>query len=373
MGLTMRRSVRLGMSAVVALAGLNALSAFQARAVPRYSARYEQKCGLCHLNPTGGGLRTAYASQKLVPEEIAWSKAKPEVIAGIEPHISKNILIGTDFRELYLGSDAPVPQRDFFQMQGDIYFDFALDPKVDLYFARSATDTRELFGLDYLTPKLYVKAGRFVPSYGWKFDDHTMFVRSEMGFSPPGNSDVGVEVGAYPGRFDIQLAAVNGARGSILDTDTRVATALNAGYRFHLGPLGLAAGISGYDDPNALLRFDAGGGHAYVTWKNLTWLGQGDLFSRAPAGGKVTRGFVTSHEVTWGLHQGLDLKGTYDFFDPDKDHATGAKTRWGGGIFVMPQSYLALEFLERRTTFENGIAYSGNDFYESVFQLHLLY
>src|SRR5713101_4551597 len=171
---TMRPGARLGMAVLVGLAGVNALLAFQARALPRYGARYEEKCGLCHLNPTGGGLRTAYASQKLVPEDIAWSKAKPEIVAGIEPHISKNILIGTDFRELYLGSDAPVPLRNFFQMQGTIYFDFELDPKVSLYYAHGMTDTRELFGLDYLTPILYVKAGRFVPSYGWKFDDHTM-------------------------------------------------------------------------------------------------------------------------------------------------------------------------------------------------------
>src|SRR6267378_401725 len=160
---TMGLRVRLGTAIVVALAGVNGFTAFQAAAMPRYSARYEQKCGLCHVNPTGGGMREAYASQKLVPEEIAWSKAKPEIMAGIEPHIAKHILIGTDFRELYLGSDLPSPQRNFFQMQGDIYFDFQLDPKVSLYFARGATDTRELFGLDYLTPILYVKAGRFVP------------------------------------------------------------------------------------------------------------------------------------------------------------------------------------------------------------------
>lgn len=373
MGRAMGRSVRLGMAIVTTLAGVNALVAFQARAMPRYSARYEQKCGLCHLNPTGGGLRTAYASQKLVPEEIAWSKARPELIAGIEPHIAKHILIGTDFRELYLGSDAPNPQRNFFQMQGDIYFDFELDPKVSLYYARGATDTREYFGLDYLTPILYVKAGRFVPSYGWKFDDHTMFVRSELGFSPPGNSDVGLEVGAYPGHFDVQLGVVNGTRGSRLDNDTRLAIALNAGYRLDVGPFGVGAGVSGYDDPHPQLHFDVGGGHGYLTWKNLTWVGQADLFRRAPAGAPVTRGLATSHEFTWLLHQGLELKGTYDFYDPDRDHATGAKTRWGGGIFVMPQSYLTLEFLERRTTFENGIAYSGDDSYESVFQLHLLY
>nr|MEE4266754.1 hypothetical protein [Candidatus Krumholzibacteria bacterium] len=43
----------------------------EAHAVPRYTAQYGQSCTLCHTNPTGGGLRTEYASQYLIPEEIA--------------------------------------------------------------------------------------------------------------------------------------------------------------------------------------------------------------------------------------------------------------------------------------------------------------
>jgi len=39
------------------------ITAGEAGAVPRYSARYGQSCTLCHQNPTGGGMRTLYASQ----------------------------------------------------------------------------------------------------------------------------------------------------------------------------------------------------------------------------------------------------------------------------------------------------------------------
>ncbi len=369
----MRWTRRFGLAGAVAFATIDALLALQAGAVPRYSARYEQKCALCHVNPSGGGLRSAYASQDLVPRELAWSKARPELLAGIDPLIAKNILIGTDFRELYVGSDDPAGRLGFFQMQGDLYFDFQLDPKVSLYYDRGAANSIELFGLVYPLPVAYVKAGRFVPSYGWKFDDHTMFVRSELGFFPPGNSDVGVEVGASPQRFDVQLGVVNGNRGAILDNDRRVATVANGIYRLHVGPLGAAAGVSGYHHPGTLEDFDSGGVYGYLIWRNLTWLGEADLFRTRPAAATATEGVVTSHELTCLLRQGLELKATYDFYDPDRDHATGAKSRWGGGVAVMPHSYLALEGMLRRTRFENGISYFGRDAYETVLQLHLLY
>ncbi|HYQ96163.1 MAG TPA: hypothetical protein VER38_04055, partial [Candidatus Eisenbacteria bacterium] len=340
---------------------------------PRYTARYGQKCALCHVNPSGGGLRTPYASQKLVPEEIAWSRATPPALEEIDPMIAKHIMIGTDFREFYIGANLLEARANFFEMQADLYFGFQLDPRVTLYYDRGQSNSYELFGLDYLLPTFYVKAGRFVPSYGWKFDDHTMFVRSELGFMPPGNSDVGLEAGWSKGPLDIQAALVNGNRGSTLDNDLKMAGLLNAIYRRRAGPVGAALGVSGYHHPGALRDYDAGGAYGYLTWRNLTWLGEADLFRDDPASSKAKVGMVASHEVTYLLRQGLELIGTYDFFDPDRDRGAGAKSRLGGGVFVMPRSYMSLEALLRHTDFHNGVDYSGRDFTETLFQLHLLY
>lgn len=349
------------------------LGASQASAVPRYSARYEQRCALCHVNPSGGGLRASYASQKLVPEEIAWSRAKPRALEDFEPTITKHVMIGTDFRELYVGANIPEARLNFFQMQADLYFNFQFDPKISLYYDRGQSNSYELFGLGYLLPTLYVKAGRFVPSYGWKFDDHTLYVRDELGFKPPANSDVGLEVGWSKGPIDVQAGVVNGNRGSTLDNDVKVAGVLNAVYRCHVGPLGAALGVSGYRRPEVAREHDTGGAYGYLTWRRFTWLGEVDLFRQKPAGGALTEGIVTSQELTYLLRQGLELIATHDFFDPDKHRGTGAKERWGGGIFVMPYPYLTLEGLLRKTEFENGVSFSGRDFTETVLQLHLLY
>lgn len=368
----MTRGRRWGTALGLALAIGGGLLAYQAYAVPRYTARYEQKCALCHINPSGGGLRNAYASQQLVPQEIAWHAGKPELLERIDPHITKNILVGSDFREFYLGADMPAP-RNFFQMQGDVYLDFQLDPKLQLYYDKGLTNTYELFGLANPLPTVYVKAGRFTPSYGWKFDDHTMYVRSELGFMPPGHTDVGVEAGISVGHLDLQVSAVNGARGSTQDDDHRAASVGNALYRLRLGPIGAGLGVSGYDHPGEQAVFSSAGAYGYLTLGRLVWLGESDFFRRNNRGDPIVEGFVTSHELTLGLRRGLDLKVTYDFFDPDRKRETGARSRVGGGVFVMPSSFVGLEGLVRRTTFDNGMAAFGPNSYETVFQLHVLF
>jgi hypothetical protein len=343
----------------------------RAEALPRYSARYEQKCALCHVNPSGGGLRNAYASERLVPDEIAWRRSQPALLNGLDSTFSKFLLIGTDFREVYIGSDVRDGHLNFFQMQGDLYFDFQLEPRVSIYYDRGRSDTYEMFGLGYLTPHIYAKAGRFVPSYGWKFDDHTMFVRDELGLAPPSNSDVGLEAGYSKGAVDVQLGVVNGSRGNIRDNDTKAAGALNVVARHHMGPFGMALGASGYHRPSDLDHYDAYGGYGYLTWRSLTWMGEADLVRRKPIGGDATVSVVSSHEVTWLVRQGLEVKATYDFYDPDRDVGAGAKSRWGGGVSFMPYPYMVLEGLLRRTNYESGVYYSGMDALETVLQLHM--
>ena len=78
----MARTTRWGACFTLSLAALSLLPALRAGALPRYSARYEQNCSLCHVNPSGGGMRSGYATQQLIPKEIAMS---PEDSAGERP------------------------------------------------------------------------------------------------------------------------------------------------------------------------------------------------------------------------------------------------------------------------------------------------
>jgi hypothetical protein len=132
---------------------------------------------------------------------------------------------------------------------------------------------------------------------------------------------------------------LNGNRGSIQDNDSHLATSLNANYRIHVGPVGAAVGISGYDDTGSGTLQKSWGAYGDLTWKRLTWLGELDLFDLQPAGLPSTTGVVTSHELSVQIRQGIDALATYDFYDPDRWSQTGAKTRWGGGVSVMPRSF----------------------------------
>lgn len=378
----MGRAARIvcAVASVLATAG-GMFPAAPAFALPRYSARYGQSCALCHVNPTGAGMRTLYASQDIVPRDLAWCRATAESLTGIDPRIGRNITIGTDFREIYysdFGEEGPgaTNARGFFQMQGDLYLAFQPGHKTTLYYARSMNDTREAFALHYLTPELYVKAGQFVPSEGWKFDDHTMFVRADLGFYPPAISDVGVEVGALAGGLDAQVALLNGSPGSRLGTDGELAGSANAVYRFRAGAANLALGATGYRRRLAGGGRDVAGIFGYVNWRGLTWVGQGDLEWPGSLGVSSDSGRVgiTSQELSLVLHRGLDLLATYDYFDPDVNRA-GDNTAWriGGGVNFMPASYAVLQALYRRTRGNAGLAFPPGDFNEVVLQLHVLY
>ncbi len=347
-----------------------------ARAVPRYSARYQEKCALCHVNPSGGGMRTLYASQYLVPEEMAWSKPSSELLASIDPEIAKRIQMGTDFRMLYTysGDEAAATTNDFFQMQGDVYLNFQMDDALSLYYDQGISSSYELFGLWQGLPLTgYVKAGRFVPAYGWRFDDHTMYTREALEFFPPANSDVGLEFGLSPGRLDMQVSVVNGNRGGTFDDNRKLAAVLTAVYRGDLGPVGWAAGMAGYWEDGDASNFGSGGPYGYLTWNRLTWLGEIDWFLDDPQGDGHTTGLVTSNEFSYLLRKGLELKATYDFLDPDWNSETGAKERVGGGVFVLAKPFVAVEALYRATRFDDGALLSGEDDWQTVLQLHLLY
>lgn len=370
----MRSKMTPGVTVIVAAAlGLSVVLVFRTDAMPRYSARYGQRCGLCHVNPSGAGMRTAYTSQQLVPEELAWGHGT-DSLSLPSPQLSPRVSIGADFLELYVGSTHRANNLNFFQMQGDLYLVFQLDPKTTLYFDRGMSNSYELFGTAYVLPLTgYLKAGRFVPSYGWKFDDHTMYVRSELGLAPPLNSDVGIEIGLQPGPLDVQMGLVNGSRGSTLDTDNSLAQSLNAIYRHDLAGIGAGIGTTGYHQRGPRVVFDVGGGYGYLTWNGLSWLAEADFARTSPRPGPRTTAFVTSHELSYAVRQGLELLGTYDFYDPDRHVKSGARTRWGGGVHVMPRPYLALGALYRKTNVDTGPAITGGDFDETVLQLHFVY
>lgn len=341
--------------------------------IPRYSARYGQKCLLCHQGPTGGGMRNLYASQFLVPSEIAARPYENDSLALPDPEIARNVTIGADLRTLALYDNEHKQENDFLQMEGSVYLHFQLDRRFTAYFDRGMSGNYELYGTGFVLPAGgYFKVGRFTPAYGWRFADHTMFTRADLGyFDPPAHTDVGVELGFFPGDASLNLAVMNGAPGATRDTDGRRMYVARAEIRRRVGPMNIAAGASGLAVDEEEARPWAAGPFGYASWGPWTWVGEWDWKRREGDGGPTA--FVTSHEFTRRIVQGVDLRAVYDFYDPDIDHRTGARRRFGVGFDTLPYPFLGVLAMVNFLGYEDGLEVAGDDRVQTTAVVHFLY
>jgi hypothetical protein len=349
---------------LVVPAALLLLGATPSLSTPRYSMRAGQNCLLCHQNPSGGGMRSEYASQSLMRERLAMSCAGgggqgAEVLPS--PRLGDNVVLGADMRTALLDRTDQDTGNNFLLMQGSLYVSFELEPRVSLYvqeeFGQGAARAFELYALGFLLPASgYVKVGRFVPAFGWKYDDHRAFTRREFVFLPafPPHSDTGVEVGFLPGPLSLQMAATNGEFASAREQNDELAwtargelrhdfagghAALGGSYYQHRGTRGGATAATGED-------VYAGGPFAGVRVGRAMWLGEFDWTHREMAAPGVSRSvfrtFTTSQELSWELIQGLDAVATYDFHDVDLDRASGAVSRIGAAVSALPRAWMGL-------------------------------
>jgi hypothetical protein len=345
-----------------------------ARAIPRYSAQYRQDCTLCHVNPTGGGLRTLYASQYLLPAEMALDTWEPDKLEKIRPNLSSSVTVGTDLRTIHYWSESSRAEgRNFFQMQGDVYLAFQASPRFLAYLDRGQFRSLEMFGAAWVLPwHGYVKAGRFTPDFGWKFEDHTHFTREVITGQPPLQTDVGIEIGTFPGRAALSVAALNGAPDSPLYDDNDI-LAWSARGLYRLDVLGVGFGFGGSWWTNSTrqeLR-RAGGPFGYVDWRRLTWLWEADWAWTDPRDDTSTTALVTSHEVTYRLWRGVWLLGTYDWADPDLDRKSGSRLKYGGGVDVLASPFVGVRATVQAHR-DEGLA-GGRDDTQSQVQLHVYY
>ncbi len=335
-------------------------------ATPRYTAVYGQDCTLCHVNPTGGGLRSPYASRFIVPEELAtrgWTEAEE---ASVSPELAPNVLVGLDLRSLIYqveGGDGST-----LSMQGDVYLSARLGGGFLAYAEQGQNGGGEVFGaIQGLPLDGYLKAGRFLPDYGWRFADHQMFNRRYL--RDDDGTDIaasfhasGVEVGVSPGSFSLS-ASVQGETERHGD-----AYAARVFWHRPLGPVN--AGVGG-----SLLRRDgfdgswrAVGGIWYLNWGPATWLGQIDETRR---GGRL--GNLVSQEWTLTLGRGLDLRGIYGFQDPDRARPNGLRRKYGAGVVWMPRPYFNLVAMGHRWKIDPGELVEAGSRVQAELVLHFFY
>ncbi len=335
-------------------------------ALPRYSLQYGQRCALCHVDPAGGGMRNAYATRALIPEELAFERLAPERTAAIRPDLSPTVAVGLDLRSLiHEGEGDRGGQLD---MQGDVTVAVQMDPRFAAYVNLGKGGTQEYAGLAYVLPlDGYVKAGRFTPDYGWGWADHNQAGRRYLldrdgARSPAALVDAGVEVGVHTQTWEATAAALQGAAANGESYAARLAL------RRSLGPVNLALGASVLRRQLAAGHRRAWGGFGAVAAGPLTWLFQVD-----ETGDDQREGVLVSQELTWRLVQGIHLRGTHGHQDPDHRQATGSRTRWGVGVDSLVNPFFGVLAMANYHHLRRGELVTGNDHWQGELVLHFLY
>jgi len=303
-------------------------------ALPRFSALTNLKCGSCHIDPNGGGMRNYYGAAMWGRETLPFRTVSPDsTMAGFSPQLNDVVSIGMDMQTLFYYQQQQ-DRSSFYQMQGDIYLSARLSNHVLLYFNKGLYGF-DVFGIAQILPSNgYIKIGRFTPAYGTRIDDHTTFIRTKTVFPYYRREDTGVELGISPTSLTWNVGVYNGEDGADPSNGNIRLITSRAEAFFHVDNLNISFGGSTWFNKGSAGNLTMVGGFAGVGYKDVTIQVEADLKKDKATLG--TNEFITYLEVNYLLIDGLNIKFIYDFYDPDIDLLTGSETRYSVGAEFFP-------------------------------------
>jgi hypothetical protein len=217
---------------------------------------------------------------------------------------------------------------------------------------------RELFVMANELPyQAFLKAGRFVPSFGLRLDDHTNRIRREFELDGalPESRVTGVEVGAAPNYPFLQASyfqLTDRTRvpdaWNIFDTDDGWGAALNTGVR----ELGWSVGGSAMvrrrpleqgGDTDTYSVYAVLNPWFYSRRWPLTLQTELDYGTFQRDSGNEAKHLVWYGEVDWMVANGLNVLVAYDWADPDRDVIDDHSGRYQLGAQVTPYPGLTFD------------------------------
>ncbi len=317
---------RIGRWALFTVALLAASWPRWAAAEPYLALRQGLDCSVCHVNPTGGGLRSAYGvafAQHVLPAH-GLPEGVPEWTGGFGDFLR----VGGDLRESWSRTEVPnqPTQQAWALDQLRLYADLAVIPRrleisVDELLAPGNAHAQEAY-LRYTDADAswYTKVGQFYLPFGWRLQDNTAFVREVSGISMT-TPDQGIEIGFERPGLSAQFDFTNGAANSGAGSGHQLTG--QAVWLLPLGRIGVAAASTQSAAGNRRVAGVFGG----LRTGPLVWLGEVDAVQDDgfPEG---RRNLLASlAEVDWGIARGHNLKLTYEFYDPDRHVANDQQAR----------------------------------------------
>ncbi|MDK9699648.1 MAG: hypothetical protein OEM52_05840 [bacterium] len=351
----------------------------QGYALPRFSATYEQNCFLCHVNPSGSGIRSSYGSTFYAMSELAIRPADSIDIAKYKPKIAPGIMVGADVRTLFTADDSTKGNTGL-QMEGDVSFVFQPNDALAIVVQQGLSGVSQVYAKQsFQILHSYVKAGRFRPDYGWWLDDHTAFTRAPMRWRER-YFDTGIELGIHPERWYATFSVLNGSGTAQRDNNSQKALLVSARYRPRLGAIKLGIGASAYRslEPLTELSNQEGtltiyGPHYSLAFGKLVFLGETDWKSaKARVGSAKRNSLFTTNTLYYEWKQGITPLVSYEFMDEDIDAKNGSVTRYAVGAQIFPTPFV--EISPQIRIIENEIPGSDKKrATEAIVNLHFFY
>ncbi|MBI2067304.1 MAG: hypothetical protein HYT77_04755 [Deltaproteobacteria bacterium] len=332
-----------------------------AHATPHFAVYANTSCSHCHVNPTGGGMRSSHGVN--LYSEFSLKKSSPLFPPEFKGRVGQYFGIGGDVRLQNLSTIESPTNNSFTILWGSLYL--AADPHKHLTIYTDTdlanTTSREAYGMVHHLPgNSWFKFGRLNQPYGLRVPDPTSFIRSDLGFTFA-NQDLGVEIGAEPGPLTLALALTNGVGGGAGDDNQAKAITWFSEWRKSI----LRFGGSVHFNDAQTTRLLTGGAHSGLHLGKVALLGEVDRAEVRNKTNDTDRTITLGYgEINYAPIQGLYCRGIYDVED-DNLAPSGLHHRIGGGVEFFPIPFMEVNLLYRM---QIGNGTLGDD--QIVGQLH---
>ncbi|MBX7043792.1 MAG: hypothetical protein K1X85_12915 [Ignavibacteria bacterium] len=324
-------------------------------AYPRFAAYTGDKCMDCHVNPTGGIMRS-YGGMKFAEKNLEIESFRK--LAGktkFDPRLTKAVSIGGDVRVAQV--DNQVPDRSnynsFLAMQGDVYLNVELNKIVDV-FATSGiyipgVETRyEVYGMLHNLPANgFFKAGRFKPDYGTRIVEHRAFQRKNL-LGAPYEANTGFEIGISPEWFTLTAGLYNPASSDFISQDPHKMFVASTDFNFAFSDFDYTLNIGAsflnnpYNTSDSLfsqtitgLQQSYGADLRLGFFKRAAVIAEVD-FEERKTDYPLRRSLYLFGELDVMVINGLELRGQYEYYDRNRDVEEDHRSRISAGFAAFP-------------------------------------
>lgn len=323
-------------------------AAFNVHAEPYLAVQLGLKCGQCHVNPTGGGLRTTFGD--IFAQTVLPAQHLDTPLDNWTGQVGQYLRVGGDLR--FDASVTQVPQarsvQQFALQQTRVYLEAEVIPNrllayVDEQVAPGGALNREAYVAYWsATHDWYLRAGQMYLPFGLRLQDQGAFILTTTGINMT-TPDHGVEFGWERGHWDAQLAVSNGtAGGAVTGNGKQYSTQL--AFVESRWRVGLAANRNAQPG-GAKNAFGIFGG---LRTGPIAWLGQAEITDDQSIANNQGKQLATLAEANWLIARGNNLKITNEFLNPNRAVPNGEQTRWSLVYELTPIQFVQIRAGLRR-------------------------